>query len=169
MSFLLGGFEAETTKQFLLDVSIYLYKYIGMSNEPEHLGWLIKRIQHGHHRALDRNLAPVGVSLVQWNALREIERNPGSSQHRLAERTFNSDQAFGTLMTRLQAAGLVERHPGTGRATIHRLTPKGKALLRDGQKVMSEVLTASFAPLRQQERQALGRLLTKVLDARRVE
>jgi hypothetical protein len=37
--------------------------------------------------------------LVQWNALREIERNPGCSQHRLAERTFNSDQAFGSLLT----------------------------------------------------------------------
>jgi DNA-binding MarR family transcriptional regulator len=140
-----------------------------MSSEPETLGWLIKRIQYGHHRALDKHLAPLGVSLVQWNALREIERNPGRSQHHLAECTFNSDQAFGTLLVRLQAAGWIERRPGAGRATIHKLTPKGQALLRDGQKIMSEVTSASFAPLRKDERQTLARLLTKVAEARSIE
>jgi DNA-binding MarR family transcriptional regulator len=140
-----------------------------MSIEPEHLGWLIKRIQHGHHRDLDKRLTPLGVSLVQWNALREIERHPGCSQHQLAERTFNSDQAFGTLLVRLQGAGWIERHPGAGRARIHKLTPKGHTLLRAGQKVMSEVTSASFAPLLKDERQLLARLLTKVLDARPME
>ena len=78
----------------------------------------------------------MGTSHVQWNALRTIERNPGCSQHQLAERTLNSDQAFGTLLTRLQAGALVERRPGAGRAAIHQLTPRGKALLSDGQRVM---------------------------------
>jgi len=140
-----------------------------MSSEPEHLGWLVKRLQHRHHRALDTNLARLGVSLVQWNALREIDRNPGCSQRQLAERTFNSDQAFGTLVTRLQARGLVERHQGVGRATVHELTARGKALLRDGQKIMSGVVGASFAPLKKHEREELARLLTKILDAQRTE
>ena len=140
-----------------------------MSSEPEQLGWLLKRIQHGHHRALDRDLARLGVSLVQWNALREIERNPGCSQHQLAERTFNSDQAFGTLLIRLQAAGWIERHPGVGRATIHQLTSEGMAVLRDGQKIMARVTTASFAPLRKDDRQTLARLLNKVFDAQQKE
>src|SRR5271154_3192007 len=103
-----------------------------MSSEPEHLGWLIKRIQHGHHRDLDARLAALGASLVQWNALREIERNPGSSQHQLAEHTFNSDQAFGTLTNRLLARGWVDRDRGLGRTTLLRLTAKGRALLLEG-------------------------------------
>ena len=111
-----------------------------MSTDREHLGWLIKRVQHGHHRALDARLAPLGLSLVQWNALREIDRHPGCSQLQLAEWTFNSAQALGTLVTRLLALGLVERRPGKGRATVHRLTPRGQALLREGQVVMSRVL-----------------------------
>ncbi|WP_131194567.1 MarR family winged helix-turn-helix transcriptional regulator [Lichenihabitans psoromatis] len=130
----------------------------------EHLGWLIKRIQHGHHRALDRRLAPLGLSLVQWNALREIERNPGRSQHHLAEQTFNSDQAFGALLNRLQAAGLIERLPGPGRAAAQCLTPKAAHLLHKGQGIMSEVTERSFAPLTDQEQAELVRLLTKVLD-----
>ena len=146
-----------------------LYTNTYMSSEPEHLGWLIKRVQYGHHRVLDKRLALLGVSLVQWNALREIERNPGCSQHQLAERTFNSDQAFGSLLTRLLAAAWIERRPGTGRATIHRLTPSGRSLLLDGQRIMSEVISASFGPLSKHERQMLARILTKVLDARPTE
>jgi len=146
-----------------------LYTNTYMSSEPEYLGWLIKRVQYGHHRALDKRLAPLSVSLVQWNALREIERNPGCSQHQLAERTFNSDQAFGSLLTRLLAADWIERRPGTGRATIHRLTPSGRSLLLDGQRIMSEVISTSFAPLSKHERQMLARILTKVLDARPTE
>ena len=126
----------------------------------------MKRVQHGHHRALDKGLAPLGLSLIQWNALREIARNPGCSQRQLAEHTFNSDQALGTLVTRLLAAGLVHRQPGKGRASLHTLTAKGEGLLRDGQKVMSAVVGASFAPLSNRERQELSRLLTKVLDGR---
>ncbi len=74
-----------------------------MSSSLEPLGLLIKTVQHRHHRTLDAKLAPLGVSLVQWSALREIDRHPGVSMHRLAELTFNSDQAFGTLATRLCA------------------------------------------------------------------
>ena len=134
-----------------------------MSSRPEHLGWLIKRIQHGHHRALDKELASVGVSLVQWNALREIDRNPDRSQHQLAEITFNSDQAFGTLLNRLIAADLIERRAGLGRATVHRLTRKGRAKLRDGQHIMFTVTHASFRALDDDEGDTLVRLLSKVL------
>lgn len=135
-----------------------------MSTISERLGWLIKRVQYGHHRALDTRLASLGISLVQWNALREIERNPGRSQHHLAEQTFNSDQAFGALLNRLQASGMIERGPGQGRAGAQRLTPKGEHLLQEGHGIMSEVTEHSFAHLTDQEQAALERLLAKVLD-----
>ncbi len=137
-----------------------------MSSKSEHLGWLVKRLQHGNHRALDKQLATLDVSLIQWNALREIERNPGCSQRQLAALTFNSDQAFGTLLTRLWAAGLIERSAGPGRASHHQLTPKGQALLHGGQKIMFEVTDESFSALTKAEQNELVRLLTKVLDAR---
>ncbi|WNG28856.1 MarR family transcriptional regulator [Cystobacter fuscus] len=136
-----------------------------MSSSLAALGLLIKKVQHRHHRALDARLGSLGISLVQWNALREIDRNPGSSQLRLAELTFNSAQAFGTLTTRLMRLGLIERRPGEGRATVHTLTPKGKALLRQGRELHLEVASASFAPLDEDERAVLMRLLTKLLDA----
>ena len=134
-----------------------------MSRTLEELGLNLKKVQSRHHRALDAQLLRLGVSLVQWNALREIDRNPGSTAHRLAELTFNSDQAFGTLTTRLLRLGFIERHPGPGRANMHRLTPSGKVMLAKGQEVMQKVLTASFAPLSQEERTTLWKILTKLL------
>jgi DNA-binding MarR family transcriptional regulator len=134
-----------------------------MIHKLENLGLLIKRIQDRNHRAMDSGLAPLGVTLVQWNALREIDRHPGSSQHRLAELTFNSDQAFGALATRLLQRGFVERHAGEGRAVVHRLTAEGQALYHRGREVLAEVVTTSFAPLTTQECDTLTALLDKLL------
>ena len=133
------------------------------STSLERLGLLVKELQHRHHRALDARLTPLGVSLVQWNALREIARHPGSSQHRLAEITFNSDQAFGTLLTRLLRLGLVVRQTGAGHSTLHHLTAKGETLLHQGHTLVLEVLAQSFAPLSGDECAMLGGLLAKLL------
>lgn len=135
-----------------------------MSSVWENLGLSIKRIQHRNLRLLEARLAPLGISMIQWNALRTIDLYPESSMHRLATLTFNSDQAFGTLATRLRRLGLIERHPGRGRATRHGLTPKGKALLRAGRSRVQAVLAVTFAPLREGERKTLARLLGKLLD-----
>jgi DNA-binding MarR family transcriptional regulator len=134
-----------------------------MSKQLEDVALSIKKVQARHHRALDRRLSPLGVTLVQWNALREIGRNPGVSAHALAELTFNSDQAFGALATRLIRQGFVLREPGIGRAIVHRLTPKGAKLRDAGQEVLLEVLKQSFAQLSVAERQHLQALLTKLL------
>ncbi len=129
----------------------------------EILGRTIKQLQHRNHRTLDARLAPLGISLVQWNALYEIERQPGLCMHALAEQTFNSDQAFGTLMTRLLRQKLVERQPGTGRANLHRLTARGKTLLNEGHKQVCRVMNKVFKPLDAAECARLQRLLAKVL------
>jgi DNA-binding MarR family transcriptional regulator len=134
-----------------------------MSSSPESLGHLIKRAQYRHHRALDTQLARLGISLVQWNALREIARHPGSSMHGLAEQTFNSDQAFGTLTTRLLRLELIQRTKGTNRANVHTLTEKGEALFEQGNTVVRSVLEKSFEVLDDAERATLSTLLTKLL------
>ncbi|MFL9873630.1 MarR family winged helix-turn-helix transcriptional regulator [Paraburkholderia megapolitana] len=135
-----------------------------MSTQLEELGLAIKKVQSRHHRVLDDRLQRLGVSLVQWNALREIDRNPGSNAHRLAELTFNSDQAFGTLTTRLLRLGFIEREAGLGRANAHHLTASGKAMLAEGKEVMRAVLEASFAPLDDEEQTTLLEILGKLLD-----
>ena len=131
--------------------------------ELQDLGQTIKRLQHRHHRALDARFAPLGTTLVQWDALRAISRHPDASSHRLAQLTFQTDQSFGALAGRLVARGLIERIPGPGRALRHRLTPAGEALLNEGHTVVNEVLSVSFSPLTATERDMLYDLLSRLL------
>ncbi|MBF4996996.1 winged helix-turn-helix transcriptional regulator [Nocardia sp. BSTN01] len=135
-----------------------------MPIDPQTLGRAVKQAQYRHHRALDTQLAAIGTSLAQWDALRAIARSPGASARVLAEETFQTQQAFGTLATRMQARGLIERTPGHGRAIEHRLTPHGQHILRAANDVADKVLTASFAALSEHERTVLLELLHRIGD-----
>ncbi|MEN0084674.1 MAG: MarR family winged helix-turn-helix transcriptional regulator [Leifsonia sp.] len=126
-----------------------------MTVELEALGLAIKRAQYRNHRTMDAALRPVGISLVQWDALRAIARMPEASGHDLAAATFQSDQAFGTLANRLVERGLIVRTPGRGRRIVHELTDAGRAALEEGHAVAADVLDELFAPLDEAQRAAL--------------
>lgn len=131
--------------------------------ELEALGRAIKQVQYRHHRAMDTQLATVGTTLAQWDALRAIERHPGASAHDLAVQTFQSDQAFGTLGNRLAEQGLIERRPGRGRRIEHHLTPAGQVLLKAGEPFPQAVLRASLRGLSEHERATLLSLLSRIV------
>lgn len=133
-----------------------------MAVAVEQLARTIKQTQWRHHRALDRRLRPLGSTVVQWDALRALARTPGASAHELALATFQSDQAFGTLATRLVSQGLITREPGRGRRIDHHLTPAGQELLDRGNAVAREVFATSFAELSEAERGQLLALLERL-------
>jgi DNA-binding MarR family transcriptional regulator len=124
---------------------------------------LIKRLQHRHHRALTAALADLDVSLVQWDTLRHLARRPDASLHDLAQLTFQTDQSFGSLATRMAERGLIERVAGPGRAVRHRLTERGEQVREAGQKRADRVIAESFAGLTADQIDALGDLLSAVL------
>src|SRR5207302_785185 len=111
------------------------------------IGLAVKRLQMKHHRAANARLAKLGLSLVQWDALRHLDENPDASLHDLAHLTFQTDQSFGALAARMAERGLIERRPGPGRAIRHRLTAKGLELRHAGARILGDVLTESFAAL----------------------
>lgn len=128
-------------------------------------GHAVKRLQMRHHRALNAGLARLDITIVQWDALRHLDEHPGASLHDLAQLTFQSDQAFGTLATRMIERGLIERLSGPGRAVRHRLTDEGRKLRRAGDKIVDRVLTESFAPLSPKQLATLDELLLLLLGS----
>ena len=134
-----------------------------MNYRPADLALAVKRLQYRHHRALTRALAPLGLSLVQWDALRHLHRRPDASLHELAVLTFQTDQSFGSLAVRMADRGLIERVPGPGRAVRHRLTEKGARLRAAGQDAVDVVLESSFSALSPTQLDQLGKLLDAVL------
>ncbi|MFE5255985.1 MarR family winged helix-turn-helix transcriptional regulator [Streptomyces coelicoflavus] len=138
-----------------------------MTTDLEVLGLAIKRAQYRNHRAMDAALREAGVSLVQWDALRAVERMPGASGHELAVATFQSDQAFGTLANRLVERWLITRSAGRGRRLDHALTESGREALAEGRKLATGVLEDLFAPLDETQRAQLLRALRDLTDGHR--
>jgi DNA-binding MarR family transcriptional regulator len=134
-----------------------------MATDLEALARAVKQAQFRQHRTLDAALLKAGVSLVQWDALRAIATMPGASAHALALATFQTDQSFGTLATRLEAHGFVRREPGKGRRTLHHLTPEGRRVLANAGAVAQKVRKSLFAPLPEADREALQRILAALL------
>jgi DNA-binding MarR family transcriptional regulator len=134
-----------------------------MPRDLGEIGLSVKRLQIRHHRTADERLAPLGISLVQWDALRHLHENPEASLHDLAQLTFQTDQSFGTLAARMIDRGLIERVPGPGRAIRHRLTPKGEDLREKAAAIVRVVLSESFAPLTAEEREVFGDMLARIL------
>jgi DNA-binding MarR family transcriptional regulator len=134
-----------------------------MKYRPGDVSLAVKRLQHRHHRALSRALAPLGLSLVQWDTLRHLHRRPDASLHELAVLTFQTDQSFGSLAARMAERGLIERVPGPGRAVRHRLTGEGARLRAEGQDLVDGVAESSFRDLSQAELDQLGALLERAL------
>ena len=130
-----------------------------MTPSLQQLGLAVKRLQWQHHREMNRRLAPLGLSLVQWDTLRHLHENPDASLHELAELTFQTDQSMGELAKRMVDRGYIERVQGAGRRVRHRLTPVGDELRRAGGEVADGVLTESLGQLSADERETLYQLL----------
>lgn len=133
-------------------------------SRAQQLGRAIKRVQWQDHRLIDSALRELGTTLVQWDALRAIANNPGSSGHQLAELTFQSDQAFQTLAGRLLRQRLIERRQGAGRRIEHHLTPAGRQLVERATVRVDDLLRERFSVLTAAEQRTLLTLLDK-LDA----
>ncbi|WP_410566531.1 MarR family winged helix-turn-helix transcriptional regulator [Amycolatopsis sp. cmx-4-61] len=134
-----------------------------MKHRPGDVALAVKRLQYRHHRALSRALAPLGLSLVQWDTLRHLHRRPEASLHELAVLTFQTDQSFGSLATRMAQRGLIERVPGPGRAVRHRLTEEGARLRAEGQDLVDGIVESSFRDLSEAQLDQLGELLARAL------
>jgi DNA-binding MarR family transcriptional regulator len=134
-----------------------------MPRSLQEVGLAVKRLQAGHHRAIDARLAGIGISLVQWDALRHLAANPGASLHDLARLTFQSDQAFGTLAGRMIDRGFIERVPGPGRAVRHRITGKGREVLERASPLVDQVLADTLGTLTSRELEVFGDLLDRLV------
>ncbi|RDI34838.1 DNA-binding MarR family transcriptional regulator [Lentzea flaviverrucosa] len=142
-----------------------MVKLGGVKHHPADVALAVKRLQHRHHRSLTQVLAPLGLSLVQWDTLRHLHRRPDASLHDLAVLTFQTDQSFGSLAVRMAERGLIERVAGPGRAVRHRLTEEGARLRAEGQALADGVVESSFSALSPAQLDQLGDLLQVALGS----
>jgi DNA-binding MarR family transcriptional regulator len=126
------------------------------------VGLAVKQLQWKHHREANRRLGEqAGISLVQWDVLRDLHREPDLSLHDLAVQTFQTDQSMGELAKRMVSRGLLTRVDGPGRAVRHRLSSEGEAAYEAGAGIVDGVLAESIGTLTADEQASLHAMLTK--------
>ncbi|HJP72914.1 MAG TPA: MarR family transcriptional regulator [Pseudonocardiaceae bacterium] len=130
-----------------------------MDPSLQQVGQAIKRLQWRHHSEANRRLAGLGLSISQWDVLRNLHDHPDASLHELAQRTFQTDQSMGTLATRMVERGLIERLDGPGRAIRHGLTETGEQARKAGAERLDAVLAESLGTLSADQLRTLHSLL----------
>ena len=130
-----------------------------MALSLQDVGLAVKRLQWRHHREANRRLAPLGLTLAQWDVLRHLHNQPDASLHDLAGLTFQTDQSMGTLAGRMVDRGLLERRNGAGRAVKHALTATGEQLREQGSEAVTYVMASTLGRLSKSELAALYKLL----------
>ncbi len=124
------------------------------------VGLAVRKLQWRHHRCANHKLAALGVSLAQWDVLRQLYAHPDASLHELAQLTSQTDQSIGTLAVRMIDRNLLQRLSGPGRAVQHQLTSEGEAVRTAGADILNEVLAATIGKLPASDLTVLFQLLT---------
>ena len=133
-----------------------------MKLSMQDVGLAVKQLQSSHHREANRRLrAQAGISLVQWDVLRDLHRDGDLSLHDLAVKTFQTDQSMGELARRMVQRGILTRVDGPGRAIRHRLTAEGETAYQAGSAVVDRVLAESIGTLTDREQTSLYSMLTR--------
>jgi DNA-binding MarR family transcriptional regulator len=115
------------------------------SNAPP-LGFLLHEVARLLRRRFEQNARDCGLTRSQWQVLATLANNEGVNQSGLAELLEIEPITLGRIIDRLEARGLIERHPDPSdrRVWLLHLTsaarPKLSQLRRLGEVTRGEAL-----------------------------
>ncbi len=125
------------------------------------LGFLIGDVTRLYRREFDRRAAHLGLTRVQWRALRRIERVEGLTQVALAEDLELAPIAVGRVIDRLEKARFIERRPDpTDRRCWRLYLAPGSAMVMSGvDRIASELREEVFAGIAMSDLEASERVM----------
>jgi DNA-binding MarR family transcriptional regulator len=118
-------------------------------------------------RAIDRRLAPLGLSSAYMPVFFALAGGESLSQTELARRASVEQPTMAATLKRMERDGLIARTPDPedGRSALVSLTALARAKLRSVQAAGHAVNDAAMAPLSAAERQQYLLLLRRVIAA----
>jgi DNA-binding MarR family transcriptional regulator len=128
---------------------------------------VLKRAEQAMLRAKSAALKPAGLTLAQYVALAELDRQPGITGATLARACLVTPQAMMVVLKSLEEQGLIVRSPHPRHTNVLELhiTDAGFEVLDAGRRRAEPVerrVTDTFSP---EELQALAALLTRWIQA----
>jgi DNA-binding MarR family transcriptional regulator len=131
--------------------------------------WLISRTYGRSHGLLNDGFAASGAGLrsYHYRLLAALEEWGPVGQADLGRSTSVDRSDVVTVLSELERLGLIERtvNPSNRRRNIVSITPAGSKQLRALDHVVDEIQEQVLAPLSQNERRQLTKLLRKLADA----
>ena len=126
------------------------------------LGFLIGDVTRLYRREFDRRAAHLGLTRVQWRALRRIERVEGLTQVALAEDLELAPIAVGRVIDRLEKARFIERRPDPADRRCWRLylAPGSAMVMSSVDRIASELREEVFAGIGLPDLEATERVLS---------
>ncbi|MCJ2130445.1 MarR family winged helix-turn-helix transcriptional regulator [Methylobacterium sp. E-045] len=114
-------------------------------------GFLANHVARLFIRAVDRDLAPLGLSVAQISPLLLLSAQGPLLQRDLVRQSPNGQPAMVATLSRLERAGLIERqrHEGDGRAALIALTASGHEAVKAASSALAsgnETALSGFAP-----------------------
>jgi DNA-binding MarR family transcriptional regulator len=130
-----------------------------------HLTYLMAKVGHLLERRIDKAVDQAGLTLRQFSALAHIARRPWLSSSDLARLLLITPQAVNTLVTRLIAAGLIDKAPTRPRQPlVLTLTDAGRDALLRAEPLATAAEAAALESLGPEEVAATSAVLHRLLE-----
>src|SRR5262245_7273608 len=143
---------------------------MSMSSESPTPGFLVWRLSMKWRAAVDRAVAPLGLTHAQYSVLASLygmnHRGIFPSQRELAEHTGLAAIYVSKVARTLERAGLLERpeSPADTRAVRLALTPAGRDTATAAIGVVAELLQRVLAPLGGRDSRRTARFVADLND-----
>src|SRR5690349_14666327 len=135
--------------------------------EPR-ISYAVARLERAVRAEIAERVRPYGLTTLQYTTLSVLHRHGAPlSNAQLARRSYMTPQAMIEVIDALETKGLIRRtpHPNHGRLLPATLTPKGKRVLADCERVVDEMEDSMLADLTARERTAFRNALTSSVRA----
>lgn len=130
-------------------------------------GALLKRAEQSMVRAKRSALKPVGITLAQYVALAELEREPSVTAAALARACFVTPQSMMIVLKSSEEQGLIARTPHPRHLNVLELdiTPAGREALETARELLDPIERRLADAFSSRELGTLRRLLERWIGA----
>jgi len=131
------------------------------------IGAVLKRAEQAMMRSKSAALKPIGLTLAQYVALVELDRQPGITGAALARATQVTPQAMMVVLKSLEDQGLIARtpHPRHPIVLEVRVSDAGREALSAARKRVAPIERRILSAFSAAELDALRELLARWIDA----
>ena len=135
--------------------------------DDEGVGRILKRAEQALLKAKSAALRPIGLTLAQYVALGELDRQPGIAAASLARACLVTPQAMMILLKTMEQQGLIARTPHPRHANVLELhmTDVGREALHAARGKVEPVERRVIEALSTKELSTLSELLSRFVEA----